>query len=108
MSSVINVAFDLTDAEELIIPVDAWGFPVFSVLTDTGSGAALVVTVTGERINRGETPNWVTPVDLVGAAIGTIASDTMEIFRGPLEAVRLQVDGASGNVVGRLMQSGAE
>ena len=94
--SVINVAFDLANTEELEIPVDRWGEPNFTIQLSSGG----VPTVEGstDRINRGETPTYF--------SLGTQPAAPSQLnFAGPLEVIR--ITGGTGGSIGRVMQSGA-
>ncbi len=108
--SYINQAYSLTDAETLIIMVDRWGFPNFTVTEDIGVVGTDEATFEGtlQRINRGETPIWHVLRDISsGSEINTLFQDLAVVDIGPLEAIRVSVTGADGTISGRVMQSGA-
>ena len=108
--TAINVAYDLSDGEELIILLDRWGYPSFTI-TETEGSDNVVFEGTLAQINRGETPVWMPLLVEEGGRGGSGVnelSNSIGLFAGaPLEAIRLTVSGGSGDVAGHVMQSGA-
>ena len=104
--SVINQGFSLTDAEVETVFLDARGFPNFTV-PESGNTNAATFFGTLERINRGETPVWFALRDISTGSDISIQNDMAVVDIGPLQAIQVRVDGASGSVAGRVMQSGA-
>jgi len=100
--SALNVPFDLSGSA-LIIPVDRWGDPEFTVQVESGAGTVLVEG-TLAQINRGDTAVWATALDRAGVAIAAQAVGIVGLQPTPFEAIRIT---ATGVAVGRLMQTGA-
>lgn len=100
--SAINVPFDLNNTN-IVIPVDRWGDPEFTVQVESGAGTVLVES-TLARINRGETPVWATAFDKAGVGITVQAIGIVGLQSNPYEAIRITATGAA---IGRLMQTGA-
>ena len=98
--SYVNREFSLANTETVVIPVNRWGRPAYTVQLD--SGTSILVEGTLRRINRGETAVWDTLDDVEGAPLSGV-SGLLPIRQTPLEAIRIT---ATGTCVGRLMQSG--
>ena len=105
--SAINVPFDLADGITLVIPVDRWGNPQYTVQLDTGT--TILVEGTLQRVNRGETPDWNTMFGNTLAspdarvALTAVAPGLAMVALGPVEAIRIT---ATDACVGRVMQTG--
>ncbi len=106
--SALNVPFDLANAEELIIPLDRWSEPKYTVQLD--SGTTIAVHGTNAQINRGDTPAWATMAGRTSASpelailLAAVGPGYAIMENNPVEAIRIT---ATGACVGRVMQSGA-
>lgn len=109
MSSYINRKFELADGESVIIPMERWGDPHYSIQVASGSAA---VEDTLDYINRDQDQNmvsgsvtWAPATDATGAPLGavTAASGVKRIEYKSVEAFRITATGAT---VGRLLQTG--
>ena len=97
--SALNIPFSLGNAEVgAAIPMDRWGFPHFSIQTETGTTPA-AIEGTLARVNRGESPVWFT--------LGTppAAGAAALLYEGNVEAIRITA--GAGAVTGRVVQTGA-
>lgn len=103
--SYINQPFTVAVGTPVIIPVNRWGRPSYTLqLTSSGTGTILLEGTT-KLINRGETAVWATLDDIEDAAITALADPALIQVKGnPLEAVRLTATTAT--VTGTFMQSG--
>lgn len=101
--SYINQSFDLANAETVIVHLDRWSFPAYTLQLDTGTSVLLEGTLA--RINRRETPAWATMDDSSGTAITAAAVGLTDVADVPVEAVRIT---ATGACVGRFMQTGSD
>ncbi len=108
--SALNVPFDLANAANVVIPVDRWGIPRYTVQLESGTSVAVAGTLA--RVNRGETAVFnnlsgtksvTTPGTVVALAALTPADGIATIVEQPLEAIRIT---ATGACIGRVMQTG--
>lgn len=100
---MINVAFSLDDSGTVVIPLDRWAAPRYSVQLD--SGTSILVEGTLDRVNRGETATWDTLDDNEGNALTALGPAAVAVLQPqPLEAIRIT---ATGACVGRVMQTGS-
>lgn len=101
--SYINQPFNLLTTEAVVVHLDRWSYPSYTVQLD--SGTSVTVEGTLDRINRGETPTWAALDDDQGTAIGALAPGITGVQQTPIEAIRIT---ATGTCVGRVMQTGSE
>ncbi len=103
--SYINQPFTVAVGTPVIIPVNRWSRPTYTLqLTSSGSGTALLEGTT-QKINRGETAVWATLDDIENAAITALADPAIvKVKDYPLEAVRISA--ATATITGTFMQSG--
>ncbi len=104
--SYINHPFTVVPGTPVVIPLNRWASPQYTLqLTSSGAGT-LAVQGTLEYLNRGETPAYSTLKDIDGTTVLSEVADPaiVKIGEYPLEAIRLTA--TTGTVTGRLMQSG--
>ena len=96
-----EASLDLND--EVVFPMDRWGFPQYVVQVGTGSVA---IEGTLNYVNRGETAVYSAP-QLIGSGddATAVATGDMATVVGPLEAIKI-IGGANGTTV-TVMQTGA-
>jgi hypothetical protein len=99
MAAYVNTPFSLAGAESVIIPVNRWGYPKYSIQVETGSA---LVEGTLSQLNRGDTAVWDTLDDSGGTAL-TALTGLASVEEIPIEAIRITATGATS---GRVMQSG--
>ena len=87
--SYLNVAFDLANLATVIIPLDRWSYPAYSVQVETGG--TVLVEGTNARVNRGETPVWATVNDQAGAGVAAQGVGVVGLENNPYEAISLPV-----------------
>lgn len=108
MSTPINVPFSLGNGENLVIPLNRWGPPSYSLQVVGAGTAALNGTLTQlNRLDRvtgvAPTPVWAPMKDAAGTAITAQAEGLVEVSMTPVEAVQIV---ATGVITGVFQQQG--
>lgn len=96
----INREVELTNTDEVIIPVSRHNTPDYTIAVESISGVTVDVQVTLGQINRGDTATWADVSGLTGIS----SPDTSNIQNTPAEAFRIASTG-TGTATVRLMQN---
>ncbi len=75
--SAINVPFSVEVGTPLIIPLDRWGAPRYSLHLTSATAGTMSVQGTLQRINQGETASWTTLDDWEGNALTALADPAL-------------------------------
>lgn len=105
--SYINVPFTVAVGTPLVIPLNRWGRPSYTIQLTSSTAGTMAVTGTLAQVNRGETATFSAIDDIDGSAMATLADPSItQLANVPLEAVTLTATTAT--LTGVFMQTGSE
>ncbi len=105
--SYINHPFSVAPGTPLVIPLNRWAYPDYTLQLTSSTAGTMLVEGTLEYVNRGETPVFSTLKEADNTTVLSAVADPaiLKIQELPLEAIRLTATTAT--ITGRLMQTGA-